>query len=180
MPKKEGKVEAELAEVRDVEEKILDRLEKDEKIERKILKKVEKKKTHENKVKKFDFADFGQIVVGAIVFGVPTLFTPDFWVFLNNIPTYKVLMLHLFFLLCVVITINYAFRKSFSFNKKFLKQLSKRLFYIYITVMLTIVILLWGFQKISPDMLTLDFLRYVIATHSVGMVGAVTFDFIAD
>ncbi|RMF05523.1 hypothetical protein D6764_04440 [Candidatus Woesearchaeota archaeon] len=183
-----ARVEKELEEVRSEEKEILDRLSKDEELERKILSEIEKKKTREANVKKFSFADFGQVVVGAVVFGLPAMWTPDFWNFIDGldsepaipIPMYKILAIHIFILFCVFVTLNYGFRRTFRFERQFFAELSKRIFYIYLTVTVLMLMFLWAFNKLSPDMSTLDFLRYVFATNSIGLVGAVTFDFLID
>ena len=196
MAKKKREIERELEKVEKVEEKILKRLDEEEKkeeeiegVEKKLWKRVEETtELHESKVKVFGFADFAQCVVGATLFGIPAMWTPDFWNFIDGlwstqpvpIPTYKVLVVHLFILFCVIVTLNYAFRKNFKFDYKFLKALSKRVFYIYMAVMVTMILLLWGFHRLTPDITTLTMIRYILSTHSIGMAGAVTFDFILD
>lgn len=184
MARKAGKKEdigSELKRVEKTQKQILRRLDEEEALERTLLSKLKRKhRAAMEKVEKFTFADFGQVVVGAAVFGIPSLWTPDFWNFLQGVPTFKLLVVHVFLMFCVIVTLNYAFRKTFRFNLKFLEQLFKRFFYIYLTVLSTVVLLLWSFNKLVPDMSTLEFIRFLVATHSIGMVGAVTFDFIVD
>jgi len=183
-------------EIKEIEEKILKKVAKEEReekeirdVENKILSGV-KNIGHPaaEKVRRFSFSDFGQAVVGAIVFGVPAMWTPDFWNFIDGIesvpavpiPTYKILVFHLFILFCIMVTLNFAFRKKLNLDLKFLGYITKRIFYVYLTVLLVETIILWMFNKVSATMTTITLIRYIMATTSIGMVGAVTFDFIMD
>ena len=197
MAKKES-LRKEVEEIKETEKKILRKLTKEEKeeeaieeAENKILSGVKRiGKPIPEKIKRFSFLDFGQAVVGAIVFGIPALWTPDFWNFIEGmetagaamlpIPTYKIAIFHLFILFCILITLNFAFRRTLKLDLSFVNQLVKRVFYIYVTVILVDIMVLWMFNKITAIMSTITLIRYLLATTAVGMVGAVTFDFIMD
>ena len=77
------------------------------------------------------------------------------------------------------ITLNYSYRSTFTLDKEYLKQLAHRLLLIYMTVVGTISLLLWAFNIITDDISTLRLIRYVISAASLGIVGAVTFSFLA-
>ena len=134
-------------------------------------------------LREFHFADFARTVVGTTMFSAPVLvYTRDFFDLINSLPdtwTYKLFIAHLFFVFCVFITLNYSYRSTFTLDKEYLKQLAHRLLLIYMTVVGTIILLLWAFNIITEDISTLRLIRYVISAASLGIVGAVTFSFLA-
>jgi uncharacterized membrane protein len=183
---KEVGFSAELGRVKKTEAEILRRIkheeakeEEIERLERRILTEIDEGKPHQSKVKRFTFADFGQMVVGAATFGTPFLLTPDTGNMIETIALSRIILMHLLFVGCVFITLNFAFRKSFSFDAQFLKDLTKRVFLIYCTVTLVMGVLLWMLNDFTMEMSLYEALRWVLVGNSVGLVGAVTFDFLA-
>ncbi|MBN2567369.1 hypothetical protein JXB02_04780 [Candidatus Woesearchaeota archaeon] len=130
-----------------------------------------------DEVKRFTFADFAQGVIGAGVFGLPAFINTSFWDYLPLVSTGQMLVLHLFFLFCVVTALNFKYRSTFSFNPKFLAALAKRFSYIYLSVFVTVILLLIILNKMTADISTLLLIRYFLAGQSVGIVGATTFSF---
>lgn len=135
------------------------------------------------KIREFHFSDFARTVVGTTMFSAPVLvYTRDFFDLINSLPdtwTYKLFIAHIFFVFCVFITLNYSYRSTFILKKEYLLQLGHRLLLIYMTVLGTILLLLWAFNIITEDITTLRLIRYVISAASLGIVGAVTFSFLA-
>ncbi len=149
----------------------------------KLLERRSKKKDVIRIIREFHFSDFARTVVGTTMFSAPVLvYTRDFFDLINSLPdnwTPKLFLVHFFFVFCVFITLNYSYRSTFSLEKEYLKQLAHRLLLIYMTVIGTILLLLWAFNIINDDITTLRLIRYVVSAASLGIVGAVTFSFLA-
>ena len=73
---------------------------------------------------------------------------------------------------------NYQFRDRFDFSDKFFMiMFAKRVFYVYMSVLIVIVILLSIVHKITMSMTLYEFLRNLTASQTAGLMGAVTFSF---
>lgn len=164
-----NKLEKELVEIRKKEDELLEKLNRKKRPDLKL----------KAQVRQFSFMDFSQAMVGAGVFGLPALINTSFWGYLPEITTWNMFMVHLFFIACVYITLNYDFRSVFTYDEKFLSKLTLRFFYMYLSVGIVIFILLFMLGKLHPDLNVLESLRNFLAAQSVGLVGAVTFTFIA-
>ena len=149
----------------------------------KLLKKKPTEKQAIQKLRNFHFADFARTVVGTTMFSAPVLvYTKDFFDLINSLPeswTAKLIGVHLFFVFCVFITLNYSYRSDFSWDSKYLLQLGHRMMLVYLTSFGTILLLLWAFNIITAEITTLQLIRYVISAASLGLVGSVTFSFLA-
>ena len=150
----------------------------------KLIEEIEKKKKAivkqklKKEIKHFHFKDFSQIVIGVSVFGLPALINTSFWDYLPRVSLEFLLYVHIFFIFSAVIATNYQFRDNFDLKDKwFMTMFIKRVFYIYISVMITMTILVVLVNKVSFDMKMYDFLKNFLAAQSVGIVGAVTFTF---
>lgn len=129
-------------------------------------------------IKHFQFLDFAQIVIGVGVFGLPAIINTSFWDYLPNIQLTDMLMVHIFFLLCAVIAINYQFRQDLPFGDGwFVHMLTKRIFYTYVSVFIAVIFMMTLVGKLYMSMSMHDFLLHTLATQNVGLVGAVTFTF---
>ena len=162
----------ELKEIREKEDKLLNKLSYDlnkDKLE-------EKKLFYE--VEHFSFNDFAQIVIGCCVFGLPTFVNTSFWDYLPLISTDLLFYIHCFFIFCVLLALNYEFRNNIIFNKWFLKMLLKRFFFTYFSVFMVVFFILILVNKINYTLLNIDIFRNIMISQSVGLFGAVTFSFL--
>jgi hypothetical protein len=154
--------------------------------ETELLKKVnyELKKDHLKKkkvfrqVEHFSFNDFAQIMIGCCVFGLPAFINVSFWDYLPLLRSSFLVMIHLFFILCVILALNYEFREGLNFDFWFIKMLMKRFFFTYFSVFMVIILLLTLVNKLNYDLTNLMVFRHFIAAQSVGMFGAITFTFL--
>lgn len=124
------------------------------------------------------FGDFTQIVIGCCVFGLPAFINTSFWDYIPLIDTLLLFYIHIFFLFCVFLALNYEFRDNFNLDAWFIKFLLKRFFYTYFSVMMVIVLLLILVMKIKYSLVNLEVMRNFLAAQSVGLFGAVTFSFL--
>ncbi|MCB9358772.1 hypothetical protein H6503_02480 [Candidatus Woesearchaeota archaeon] len=137
-----------------------------------------KKKMIFKKVEKFSFNDFAQITIGVCVFGLPAFINTSFWDYLPSINTDLLIYIHLFFVMCVILALNYEFRDDFTINRWFFQMLLKRFFFTYVSVLMIVMLLLVLVNKMSYDLTNLIVFRNFLAAQSVGMFGAVTFSFL--
>jgi len=166
---------------------IVDELELIEKKEEELLDKVnweikkssiEKRKRYKE-VEHFTFKDFAQILIGCCVFGLPAFINTSFWDYLPNVGTHLLFYIHSFFMVCVILALNYEFREIFNLKQAwFIKMLFKRFFYTYFSVFIVVVILLILVTKMGYTLTNFDIFRNYLAAQSVGMFGAVTFTFL--
>lgn len=148
---------------------------------RELDKELHKEKIVEKKrrilVKHFTFSDFCQSAIGVGVFGLSTIINPDIWGFIQQLDLNVIFWVHLFFVICFFIALNYEFRSDFSFDIHFVRNLMKRVFFTYVSVIITVTLLLVLVKKIRMDMSNYDFLKSFLTGQSVGLMGAVTFAF---
>ena len=171
--RKKGEIIEELHEIEKKEEELLD------KVNWEIRKsRIEKNKRY-REVEHFSFKDFVQIMIGCCVFGLPAFINTSFWDYLPNLSTHMLSYIHCFFMVCVILALNYEFREIFTLKKGwFVKMLLKRFFFTYFSVFMIITILLILVVKMGYSITNLDVLRHFLAAQSVGMFGAVTFTFL--
>lgn len=173
MPKssKKESLKKELEEIKQKEKVIIKELDKE----------LNKDKTVEKErrilVKHFTFSDFCQSAIGVGVFGLSTIMNPDIWGFIEKLDLSLIFWVHLFFIVCFVIALNYEFRADFSLDTFFIRNLLKRVFFMYISVAITVTLLLVLVKKITMDISNSDFLENFLIGQSVGLMGAVTFAF---
>jgi len=164
-------IKREIKKIESTENKIYDDVEyvryKDKYLKSKLL----------SRVKKFTFSDFAQAVIGTAVFSLPAFINTSFWDYVPKISTTNLVITHLFFVFCIFIALNYTFRESFSFNIYFFADLIRRMFYLYVSVLITVIILLWMIERILPLEQIIGVLRSFLIAQSVGLIGAVTFSF---
>lgn len=152
------------------EERLIEEFER----RRNIISKIKLKK----KIKHFHFRDFAQTIIGAGVFSLPALINTSFWDYLPNITLDMLFAIHVFLVLCSVLAVNYQFRDDFPFKDHvYMINFIKRVFFIYVSVMIGGCFMLLVVNKISFDMLMYDVLKNFLAAQSVGLMGAVTFSF---
>lgn len=162
----------ELREIKKKEEQLI------KKLDTELDKEEIKKRKNYFEVMHLKFSDFAQIVIGCCVFGLPAFINTSFWDYLPGMDTALLFYIHLFFIGCVILALNYEFRETFSLNKWFLKMLFKRFFYTYFSVFMVVTLLLVLVNKINYDLTVLLVFRHFLAAQSVGMFGAVTFSFL--
>ena len=139
--------------------------------------KVNKHKTYMD-VMHLTFNDFAQIVIGCCVFGLPAFINTSFWDYLPLVETHLLIYIHIFFIFCVMLALNYEFRDNFSTDLWFIKMLSKRFFYTYFSVMMVVILLIILVNKMNYSLMNIEVFRNFLAAQSVGMFGAVTFSFL--
>jgi len=132
------------------------------------------------KIERFEIHDFAQIIIGTLVFAGPEMFTPDFWMFLEGVPTPNIFGMHLFVVSAVFVTYYYRYFPFKKVNLSKLRQITKRILYIYFPVLITVLILLFTFNVIIPADPAIVFVRKTMIAHTVGMIGAVTFEFLVE
>ncbi|MFT4303140.1 MAG: hypothetical protein ACMXYG_01125 [Candidatus Woesearchaeota archaeon] len=137
-----------------------------------------KKRQIFREVEHFSFNDFSQIAIGCCVFGLPAFINTSFWDYLPGVATSFLVLIHLFFILCVILALNYEFRDNFKINMWFIKMLFKRFFFTYFSVLMVILLLLVLVNKLTYELYNIEVFRNFIAAQSVGMFGAVTFSFL--
>jgi hypothetical protein len=172
MRKKEVKLERDIEDIKKKERIIIKEL--DQELNKGKVAEQERKFS----VKHFTFADFCQSAIGVGVFGLQTIVNPDIWSFISDLDIKAIILLHIFFIICFFVALNYEFRKDFSFDIVFLRNLLKRVFFIYISVLITVAIILIVVEKLSLSMQNYDVLKNVIIAQSAGLVGAITFSFL--
>jgi hypothetical protein len=138
---------------------------------------IKKKKLY-RQVEHFSFNDFAQIMIGCCVFGLPAFINTSFWEYIPKIRTDLLIWIHLFFILCVLLALNYEFRENFSLNSWFFKMLLKRFFFTYFSVFMIILLLLGLVNKMTYSLENILVFRNFIAAQSVGIFGAITFSFL--
>lgn len=126
----------------------------------------------------FTFNDFAQAIIGSCVFSFAPFLDTDPWGYLPIINTKFLFSIHLFFVFCVFIALNYEFRNNFKLDFWFLKLLLKRLFYIYFSVLMVMCLIVIMINRINYQTSLLDVSRNLLAIQSVGLLGAVTFSFL--
>lgn len=154
------------------------------KAEERLIEDLEKKKHKKQKIelkrriKHFRFTDFAQAVVGVGVFAMPAILDSSFWEFIDSMSLRLVIYVHLFFLFCAIIALNYQFRDDFSLKDHFfLIMFIKRVFYVYMSVVIVISMILSIIGKAGFSMTIYSVLRYFFAAQTAGLLGAVTFSF---
>jgi len=173
----------------DLVEEIEEIKEKEEKLLKKVTYEINKDKIKSRKiffeVEHFSFNDFSQILIGCCVFGLPAFINTSFWDYLGKNPvgeyivgTQLLFLIHMFFILCVILALNYEFRDNFAPNPWFFKMLMKRFFFTYFSVFMVIILLLSLVNKMNYGLVNLEIFRNFLAAQSVGMFGAVTFSFL--
>ncbi len=166
----------------DIKEELDEIREKEEKLLRQISKDINKDKIQQQKtfkeVEHFSFNDFSQILIGCCVFGLPTFINTSFWDYIPHMKTNLLFYIHAFFILAVVLALNYEFRDSISADPWFLRKLVMRFFFTYFSVFMIIVLLLILVNKMTYSLTNIEILRNYLAAQSVGMFGAVTFSFL--
>ena len=161
------------------EEKIIE--EKEERIlkgvEREFHKEEAEVAERIKEVKNFSFADYAQSLLGVGVWGISVLVNPDIWLFTNTLNLTALLVMHIYFLVCFIVVLNYQYRAQFTLDKKFLPDFFRRVFFMYISVLSGVLFLLYVTNKFSLaeswDMIFHNFL----VGQSVGLMGAATFSF---
>ncbi|MFT4343705.1 MAG: hypothetical protein ACMXYE_03070 [Candidatus Woesearchaeota archaeon] len=123
----------------------------------------------------FSYTDFSQIMIGCAVFSLPALINVSFWEFLPEMTTILMFFVHLFFLACVILALNFEYRNKIDSNKWFAIMLMKRFFYTYFSTAMIIILMLIMVGKISYALPNIDVFRHFLAAQSVGIFGAVTF-----
>lgn len=152
------------------EERLVLEVEKKEELARKIRRRQE--------IKHFRFTDFAQTIIGVGVFGLPSIINTSFWDYIPRTTLGFMFVVHLFFVFAMVIALNYRFRDNLSLKDRTFNYLfAKRIFYVYFSVMMSVMILLVLVRQVSMDMPLWQFLKNFFAAQSVGLVGAVTFSF---
>ncbi|MFT4297790.1 MAG: hypothetical protein ACMXX5_01220 [Candidatus Woesearchaeota archaeon] len=162
----------ELEEIKEKESELLKKINYD------IRKDEIKKKKIFRDVERFSFNDFAQIMIGCCVFGLPAFINTSFWEYLPAVRTDLLFYIHLFFILCVLLALNYEFRDNFNVDLWFFKMLMKRFFYTYFSVLMIILLLLGLVNKMSYSLPNILILRHFLAAQSVGVFGAITFSFL--
>lgn len=173
------KLEKEEKEIEKKEDKI-------EKREEEILKKVDlelkkdkiNRKAVRREVGHFEFRDFFKIAVGFCVFGLPAFISPDFWDYLLVMKLSFLIIAHIFFIFCIILSINYEFSEKFTLQVQFDKMLLKRFFYTYFSTMIVTILMLMMASQARYDMTNFAVLKNFLATQSVGIFGAVAFTFL--
>ena len=161
----------------------ISRIEKEEEEILQQLTKSQREEEHKKQqilqgIKHFTFNEYAQIVIGTCVFGIPAIFSPDMWDILPRVNVMFLFYIHLFFLACVFLALNYEFRDDFNLNASFLKLLAKRFYYVYFSVAMVVVLLLTLLDKLAYHLTMLEITKNFISTQSVGLFGAVTFSFL--
>lgn len=126
----------------------------------------------------FTFNDFAQATIGSCVFSFAPFLDSDPWAYLPNISTKFLFSIHIFFLICVFIALNYKFRDNFKLDMWFLRLLAKRLFYIYFSVMIVMCLILVMINRLTYQMTTLEAFRNLLTIQTVGLFGATVFSFL--
>lgn len=164
-------------------EKTLERLQREEDL---ILKKLTESANRDSRIAKlrleslkhFTLGDFAQSVIGTTVFSLPMILNTSFWEYIPNLSTGFLFFVHLIVTACFVLALNYEYRDSVIFDKKFYKRFVKRTFYVYFSSMMMISLLLILANKITLTTTNIDVARNYLAAMSMGIVGSVTFSFL--
>jgi len=128
-------------------------------------------------VKRFTFSDYAQSLLGVGVWGISVLVNPDIWIFTNTLNLTALIVMHIYFVVCFMVVLNYEYRPNFDFDRKFVGDFLKRVFIMYISVMTGVLFLLYVTNKLSiAASWDLIFHNFLIG-QSVGLMGAATFNF---
>jgi uncharacterized membrane protein len=129
-------------------------------------------------IKHFRFKDFAQITIGAGLFGLPAVLTPDLWTFIIDVKLLNLFILHVFFFMCTVIALNYEYRDDIKFDDKiYVMNLGKRIFFTWVTVMMGSIFMLALLGMMNFDFTVEHVLKNFFAVQSIGLIGGVTFSF---
>jgi len=138
---------------------------------------IERKKLY-YEIAHFSYGDFSQIVIGCAVFSLTAFINTSFWDYLPRMQTGLLVGIHLFFIMCILLALNFEYRTNINRDFWFFKMLVKQLFYVYFSVFMVIILLLILVAKLTYDLTVIEVLRNFLAAQSVGMFGAVTFSFL--
>lgn len=146
-----------------------------------VRKELRKEEEEEKKrvvfVKHFTFSDFAQAAIGVGVFGLNVMINPDIWEFISHLSLSAVLIIHIFLFICFVMALNYEFRSNWSFDLVFIRNLLKRVFFVYMSVVIVIVTLLLLSKKLDLGLQNYYIIKNFLVGQSVGLMGAITFQF---
>jgi uncharacterized membrane protein len=146
-------------------------------VEREFHKEEAQMQERIKELKRFSFADYAQSLLGVGVWGISVLINPDIWIFTNTLNLAALFVMHLYFLVCFMVVLNYQYRHHLTFDKVFLRSFLKRVFLMYFSVLTGVLFLLFVTNKFSLsaswDMI---FHSYLVG-QSVGLMGAATFSF---
>lgn len=126
----------------------------------------------------FTFNDFAQVTIGSCVFSFAPFLDTDPWNYLPNISTTFLFAIHLFFICCVFIALNYEFRNNFKPDWWFLRLLVKRFFYIYFSVTIVMSLILVLMNRITYESTNIEALRNFMIIQTAGLFGATTYSFL--
>jgi hypothetical protein len=169
---REKVIKKELDEIKVKEEVLLTKLNKD-------LGQAELKSRQSYlQVMHFTFNDFAQATIGSCVFSFAPFLDTDPWTYLPEINTAFLFFIHMFFVLCVFVALNYRFRDKFTLDFWFLRLLAKRMFYLYFSVMMVMLLVIVLIHRITYATTLLDAARNLLAMQVVGLFGAITFSFL--
>jgi len=170
--KKENILKKELDYVKDKEREILVKLNKGKINEKNLERRAYKNIMH------FTFSDFAQTTIGACVFSFAPFLDTDPWNFIPFVNLKLLVYIHIFFIFCVFIAINYKFRTNFKFDWWFIKLLLKRLFYTYFSVFMVMILILVLINKLAYELVLVDVIKNFLTVQTIGLFGAVTFSFL--
>ncbi len=175
-----------LEDIKKKEENLLKELSEVKVLEHILIKKVDKSINKEEaksrkayfEVMHFSFNDFAQAIIGACVFSFAPFLDTDPWNYIPLINTMFLFSIHIFFMLCIIIALNYEFRDKFNLNWWFIKLLLKRFFYIYFSVAMVMCLVLVLIARLDYLITAETAFRNFLAIQTVGLFGAVTFSFL--
>ena len=107
------------------------------------------------------------------MWGISIIVNPDIWQFISGLKWQSLLILHLFFVICFFVVLNYEYRTTFAFDRSFLFDLTKRMLFVYLSVVVGIIFLLALVHKLEGP----DIFKNFLTGQSVGLMGASTFSF---
>lgn len=165
------------------QKELLKRLSEIRKKEITLLKEItydlNKEKIAEKKVYKeieaFTFIDFARIVIGCSLFTLISFIDTDVW---NSLPLESmgmIVFLHIFLCICTLIALNYEYRSNVSYDPWFIRMLLKQFFYTYVSVFMTMAVIMLLVHRMTYDLTLFEITKNVIAAQSAGMLGAVAF-----